>query len=131
MTIAFAVVAGFAAALAAPILSRRLGRAFGWLIAAVPAGLGLYFASLLPQAARGQPTALTYTWVPALNLHLSFSADGLALLFALLISGIGSLVMVYASGYLSGHPDLGRFYGWLLTFMAAMLGVAWADNLLL
>jgi multicomponent Na+:H+ antiporter subunit A len=130
MPLALAVAAGFAAALIAPMLSRRLACAFGWLMAVVPAGLCLYFASLLPQAARGQPIAVTYTWVPALSMHLSFHADGLALLFALLISGIGSLVMVYAGGYLPGHPDLGRFYGFLALFMASMLGLVLAGNVL-
>jgi multicomponent Na+:H+ antiporter subunit A len=73
---------------------------------------------------------VTYTWVPALNMHLSFYADGLALLFALLISGIGTLVMIYANGYLAGHPDLGRFYAFLTLFMASMLGVVLAGNVL-
>jgi multicomponent Na+:H+ antiporter subunit A len=62
---------------------------------------------------------------------LALRADGLGLLFALLVSGVGTLIVCYAGGYLKGHPQLGRFYGWLLTFMAAMLGVALADNLLL
>jgi multicomponent Na+:H+ antiporter subunit A len=130
MTLALAVAAGFAAALVVPLLSRRLAGAVGWLMAVVPAGLCLYFASLLPQAARGQPMAVTYTWVPTLGVQLSFHADGLALLFALLISGIGSLVMIYAGGYLAGHPDLGRFYGFLVLFMASMLGLVLAGNVL-
>jgi multicomponent Na+:H+ antiporter subunit A len=124
------IAAGFAAALVAPLLSRRLAGAFGWLIAVVPAGLCLYFATLLPQVASGRPIAVTYTWVPTLGVQLSFHADGLALLFALLISGIGSLVMMYASGYLTGHPDLGRFYGFLVLFMASMLGLVLTGNVL-
>ena len=130
MPLALAVAVGFAAALVAPMLPRRLASVSGWLIAAVPVGLCLYFASLLPQAARGQPVAVTCTWVPTLGMQLSFHADGLALLFALLISGIGSLVMIYAGGSLAGHPDLGRFYGLLIFFMASMLGLVLAGNVL-
>src|SRR5919112_465158 len=57
--------------------------------------------------------------------------DGLSLLFALLISGVGALVLVYAGGYLAGHPELGRLYAFLLMFMASMLGLVLADLLLL
>lgn len=127
---AMAVLSGFGVALAAPSLSRRLAWA-GWLLALLPAGLTLYFASLLSQAASGQPTVFTRPWVPELGLQLAFRADGLSLLFALLISSVGTLVIVYAGGYLNRHPHLGRFYAWLLVFMAAMLGVALADNVLL
>ena len=130
MPLALVVATGFVVALIAPVLSRRLAGACGWLLAAVPVGLCLYFAGLLPQAAWGQPMAVTYAWAPSLGIHLSFHADGLALLFAILISGIGALVLIYASGYLAGHPDLGRFYGFLILFMASMLGLVLAGNVL-
>ena len=69
--------------------------------------------------------------MPALGVNLSFTVDGLSLLFALLISGVGALVLVYAGGYLAGSPQLGRLYAFLLFFMASMLGLVLADNLLL
>ncbi|MFW6240179.1 MAG: putative monovalent cation/H+ antiporter subunit A, partial [Thermodesulfobacteriota bacterium] len=65
-----------------------------------------------------------------LGAHLSFRMDGLSLVFALLVSGIGFLVVSYGSGYLSGDRDLGRFYLYVLAFMASMLGVVLADNLI-
>jgi multicomponent Na+:H+ antiporter subunit A len=55
---------------------------------------------------------------------------GFRLLFVCLIGGIGSLVLIYAGGYLKDHPQLGRFYLYLLLFMASMLGLVLADNLL-
>ena len=58
------------------------------------------------------------------------SLDGLGLLFALLITGIGTLVVLYASAYLRNHPQAGRFYASLFAFMGAMLGVALSDNVL-
>jgi len=130
MTIAGVVLSGFGLALLAPLLTRWLGSGAGWLLAMLPAGLALYCASLLPHAVAGQPLSFSYSWVPVLGVHFSFHADGLSLLFALLISGVGALVMIYAAGYLKGHPQVGRFYAWLLMFMAAMLGVVLADNLL-
>jgi len=61
---------------------------------------------------------------------LSWRLDGLSLLFALLISGIGALVVVYSSAYLQDHRDLGRFYLYLLAFMSSMLGLVLSDNLI-
>ena len=69
-------------------------------------------------------------WVPSLGLSLSFNLDGLGLLFAFLITTIGALVVLYASAYLKGHPQSGRFYASLFAFMGAMLGVALSDNIL-
>ncbi len=71
-----------------------------------------------------------YAWAPSLGLSLSFNLDGLGLLFALLITAMGALVVLYASRYLEGHPQAGRFYASLFAFMGAMLGVALSDNIL-
>ncbi len=130
MEITGAVLSGFGLSLAAPWL-QRVGRgAAGWIIALLPLGLALYFASLLNPIAAGQVLTTSYPWIPSLEVNLSFYVDGLSLLFALLISGIGALVVIYAGGYLAGHPQLGRFYAYLLVFMASMLGVVLADNLI-
>ncbi|MDX1656309.1 MAG: proton-conducting transporter membrane subunit, partial [Candidatus Competibacteraceae bacterium] len=116
-------------ALAAPLVV-RLPWAHWWL-AAMPAGLTGYLFHLLGVVREGQPAAFHLPWVPALGLDLSLRADGLSLLYALLITGIGTLVVLYSGGYLAGEPSRGRFYGWLFVFMTGMLGVALADNLLL
>jgi multicomponent Na+:H+ antiporter subunit A len=130
MEITGAVLSGFGLSLAAPWL-QRVGRGTaGWIIALLPLGLAIYFASLLNPIAAGQVFTTSYPWIPSLEVNLSFYADGLSLLFALLISGIGALVVIYAGGYLAGHPQLGRFYAYLLVFMASMLGVVLADNLI-
>jgi multicomponent Na+:H+ antiporter subunit A len=131
MILALSVLSGFVLAFVAPGLVRRLGGSAGWILALLPAGLTAYYIGLLPSAAANQPAYFSAPWVPDLGLVLSFQADGLSLLFALLISGVGALVVIYAGGYLKGHPNLGRFYAWLFVFMAAMLGVALADNMVL
>ncbi len=82
-------------------------------------------------ALAGETVTVSLPWVPALGLALSLRLDGLALLFALLILGIGLLVVVYARFYLAADDALPRFYASLLLFMAAMLGIVTADNLLL
>ncbi|HEV7733018.1 MAG TPA: hydrogen gas-evolving membrane-bound hydrogenase subunit E [Candidatus Binatia bacterium] len=79
----------------------------------------------------GDAAVVSLPWVPGLGLGLSLRLDGLALLFALLILGIGLLVVVYARFYLAADEALPRFYASLLLFMAAMLGIVTSDNLLL
>ena len=69
-------------------------------------------------------------WAPSLGLSLSFHFDGLSTLFALLITGVGTLIVPYASTYLGAHPYAGRFYVSLFAFMGSMLGVVLSDNVL-
>lgn len=130
MGIAVGVFSGFILALVAPGLCRLTGRAAGWTLALLPLVLTVYFASFLGAIASGEAFHVRHDWVPALGVSLSFTLDGLSLLFALLISGVGALILVYAGGYLAGHPQLGRLYAFLLMFMASMLGLVLADNLL-
>ncbi len=88
------------------------------------------FATLVPQVAAGQTFRLAYDWAPSIGVTLSFYVDGLSLLFALMITGIGALVGLYASAYLAGHRYYGRFFVYLFAFMLAMLGLVLADNLI-
>lgn len=125
-----AVLSGFALSLAAPWLYRMSRGATGWVLALLPVGLTLFFASFIAPIADGQVLAVSYAWVPSLGLNLSFYLDGLSLLFALLISAIGALVLIYSGGYMAGHQQIGRFYAFILAFMASMLGLVLAANAL-
>jgi len=69
-------------------------------------------------------------WIAAIGLSLAFRLDGLGLLFAQLILGIGLLVVLYARYYLSAAEGGPRFYAYLLLFMGAMLGLVLSENLL-
>jgi multicomponent Na+:H+ antiporter subunit A len=125
----FAILSSFGLASAAPWIERLTRTATGWLLALLPLGLTVYFASFIGRVAGGATVAASYRWAPALGVNLSFFLDGLSLLFALLILGIGALILIYAGGYLGAHRYLGRFYAFLLLFMAVMLGLVLADNL--
>jgi multicomponent Na+:H+ antiporter subunit A len=125
-----AVLSGFLLALGAPWLTPLLGRHSGRWFALLPLALTVYFASHIPSVMGGASVLQAHAWVPGLGVQLSFLLDGLSLLFALLISGIGVLVFVYAGRYLETHPHLGRFWAYLLVFMASMLGLVLADNLI-
>jgi multicomponent Na+:H+ antiporter subunit A len=120
----------FALALAAPAIYRIGGRATGWLLSIAPLSLCLSFLALSGRVAAGEVFSVSYSWVPALGVQLAFYLDGWSLLFALLISSIGVLVLIYAGYYLEGHPLLGRFFLFILLFMGSMLGLVLADNLL-
>jgi multicomponent Na+:H+ antiporter subunit A len=77
------------------------------------------------------PWNLTLDWAPSLGLAAAFRVDGLAAQMLALITGIGTLVFIYASGYLAHEPRRGRLFGMLLLFMLAMIGAVTADNLIL
>jgi multicomponent Na+:H+ antiporter subunit A len=125
----YALLGGFGVAALAPWLHQLFGRHSGWALAAWPATLFIYFASMLSDVNDG-PVLIQHGWIPSLGIQLSFMLDGLSLLFALLISGIGVFIVAYAGRYLEQHQDLGRFYAILLAFMASMLGLVLSDNLI-
>jgi multicomponent Na+:H+ antiporter subunit A len=125
------VLVAFVAGIVAVPLVARAPRHAGWLLALAPAAIFVYFAAHIGQVVEGQPLRESVDWVPSLGMAASFNLDGLALLLALLITGIGALVVIYAGGYLRGHAQLGRFYLTLFGFMAAMLGIVIADNVIL
>jgi multicomponent Na+:H+ antiporter subunit A len=122
------ILSPFAAAVLAAWLVRRSPDS-ARLLAIWPALLTLGLANELRSIAATGNRLVELPWAPSLGLTLSFNLDGLGLLFALLITGIGALIVIYASGYLHRHPQAGRFYASLFAFMGAMLGVALSDNI--
>ncbi len=73
----------------------------------------------------------TVLWMPSFSINFTVLLDGLALLFALLITGIGALVIFYSIFYLNKKKEkLNLFYFYLLLFMGAMLGIVISDNLI-
>jgi multicomponent K+:H+ antiporter subunit A len=91
-----------------------------------------------PHAAAALPApeaTAAIPWAPTIHLDLAFLADGLGGFFALLVSGIGLLITLYARGYFGGdeygRKSLLRFYPTLGFFASAMMGVVLADYTLL
>lgn len=125
-----AVLSGFALAGFAAALHRWTPRHAAWIVSLLPFGWAIYFASLLGDIAGGARFTESTSWAPGLGIDLAFRLDGLSAVFALIITGIGGFIFVYAGGYLKGHRHLGRMLVFLLLFMASMLGVVLADNLI-
>ncbi|MEM1365811.1 MAG: proton-conducting transporter membrane subunit, partial [Pseudomonadota bacterium] len=119
----------FLAALLAPPAVRIFGGAARWLLALFPAIIFLQILGLSDTISAGGAVRGGVEWVPSLNVDLSYLFDGLSFVFGLLVTGIGALVVIYAGGYLKGHPQQGRFFSFLFLFMGAMLGLVAADNL--
>ena len=126
----FAVLMGFVLAASSPLLNRWFGERTSLLLALFPALLAGWLFSQAPLVLSDGPQLLEWSWVPSLGISLSFLLDGLSLLFGLLITVIGTCVLVYAGGYLKGHQDIARFHLALVAFMVSMLGLVLADGLL-
>ncbi|MGM0593705.1 MAG: proton-conducting transporter membrane subunit, partial [Pseudomonadota bacterium] len=118
-------------ALLPPQLMRSGRTASAWGAALIAAAALALLLLLAPAVFAGETLLFSLPWLPEHGLNLALRLDGLGLLFALLILGIGLLVILYARYYLSEQDPMGRFYGFLLLFMAAMLGVVLSENLLL
>ena len=101
-----------------------------YLPAALAASLFVYFCRFIPAISAGERVTWSADWVPSMNISAAFLVDGLSLTFALLITGIGALVMLFAARYLKKYAHRGRFALYMTLFMLSMLGLVLADDLL-
>lgn len=131
MSLSLLLVAGFAGSLAVPLLHRASSRFATLLAIGVPTLLCGWLATNVAPVSRGVFLQSVHTWVPSLGIGFSLRLDGLSLLFALLITGIGAAVAIYASGYLPDNARRARFYAYLLAFMSSMLGVVLSSDVFL
>jgi NADH-quinone oxidoreductase subunit L len=103
-----------------------LGLAFVWSVVMLVAMLSL------PDGAR-QQVSVVFTWLPADQLHvdIGFLADPLSITWCLLVTGVGTLIHLYAIGYMRGDPGFARFFAYFNLFAGSMLVLVLADNYLL
>jgi multicomponent Na+:H+ antiporter subunit A len=115
-----------------PLLFNQFRRIHtGWFVLILPIILFVYFLQFIGVTSSGNTVMERADWIPSLQIGIDLYVDGLGLLFALLITGIGSLVVLYSVFYLSKETEkLNQFYVFLLLFMGAMLGVVLSDNLI-
>ncbi len=85
----------------------------------------------IPAVLRGEVVRADWPWMSRLGLNIQFFVDGLGLLFAAMILGIGLLIVLYARFYLSDGDTMGNFYTYLLLFQGAMVGIVLSNNVLL
>ncbi len=88
------------------------------------------FALMFPQVRDGGVIRQHIAWMPGAGLDFVVRVDGFAWMFAMLVTGIGLLVIVYARYYMSAADPVPRFFSFLLAFMGSMLGVVLSGNLI-
>ena len=93
--------------------------AFGWLVAQAPI--------IVPGGSLTQSTP----WIPTLGVDLAYRIGTLQWVLALLVTGVGALVLFYCRWYFSGADIPARTGGLLVAFAGAMLGLVTADDLIL
>ncbi|MFN2180960.1 MAG: hydrogen gas-evolving membrane-bound hydrogenase subunit E [Candidatus Promineifilaceae bacterium] len=126
----------FAAALVAaaygiPALNKRgTITQVSWLLALAPLAAFVTLAARVPAANDGVVFVYRWEWLPSLGLNLGLYEDDLAIFFGLLVTFIGTLVVVYAGYYFKGDQSAWRFLAYLLLFMGCMLGLVLAGDVL-
>jgi multicomponent Na+:H+ antiporter subunit A len=122
----------FIFAMAVPLLYKKFAPRIhtGWFVLFVPLLVFSYLLTFIPGISEGDTFIATVRWLPAYGINFTIYVDGLSLVFGLLISGIGALVILYSVYYMSKHREaLHNFYVYLLMFMGAMLGLVFSDNI--
>jgi len=120
----------FAGSLCAALLPSNARNAEAWLAGLTALACVVLVAGLYPQVAEGGVIRADLAWAPALGLQFTLRMDGYAWLFALIVSGMGALVVLYARYYMSPEDPVPRFFSFFQAFMAAMLGVVLSGNLI-
>lgn len=131
LTVNFAIFLPFLAAILIPFIYNKLSRLhIGWIVLAVPAIIFIGLVRYIPAIASGETFLFILNWIPSFHINLHTYLDGLSIIFGLLITGIGVLVVLYSIYYLSAEESLKHFYVYLLMFMGAMLGVVFSDHMM-
>lgn len=113
------------------IFMRRFRRFhLGWFVLFIPATLFILLCRQISPIAKGNTFIHQTNWIPSFDINFISYLDGLSMIFGLLITGIGTLVVLYSIYYLSTEQSLVHFYIYLLLFMGSMLGVVFSDHLM-
>ncbi|GAA2233789.1 Na+/H+ antiporter subunit A [Herbiconiux moechotypicola] len=113
-----------------PLLTRILSTRVFYLLAVLPAGVFVYTLTQTATVLGGGAVTESVPWIPQLGIAFAFRVDTLAWLLALIVTGVGALVLVYCARYFSpSEPQLGRFATVLLAFAGVMYGLVTADDI--
>jgi multicomponent K+:H+ antiporter subunit A len=130
MSLALIVLLPFLASLCAAFLPSNARNAEAWLSGIVAFACAVLVAIHYPEVADGGVVRARLPWLPQFGLDLYLRLDGYAWLFAILVTGIGALVVLYARYYMSPEDPVPRFFSFLMAFMGAMLGTVLSGNLI-
>ena len=126
------LAAYFLVALIAPTVCKALSRNGLIVLALLPGATTVWALAQLPAVLDGGSRSTSMQWVPSLSLSIDLRLDALSMIMTLVVAGIGTLVLLYSGRYFPDRDEgLGRYSGALIAFAGAMLGLVWADNLIL
>ncbi|MBW6489866.1 MAG: DUF4040 domain-containing protein [Lentimicrobium sp.] len=114
----------------APMLISRAGKAAPWLLGMVSASGFAYLLGFAGFISKGNTLNYTIEWLPELYLNFSLYLDGLSLFFALMVTGMGALVLVFSGNYMKPYAMKHRFFFLILLFEFAMLALVLSGNLI-
>ncbi|MCC6498310.1 MAG: Na+/H+ antiporter subunit A [Propionibacteriaceae bacterium] len=117
-------------ALLSPLLTRVLGQRAFLLAALAPAVAFGWLVSIGGQVLAGQQLTEAVPWIPGLGVVLGFSIGIVQWILALVVTGIGALVLLYCRWYFEAEPPQTRVVALLTAFCAAMIGLVTADDLI-
>ncbi|HEU4618045.1 MAG TPA: monovalent cation/H+ antiporter subunit A [Gammaproteobacteria bacterium] len=130
MLVLLTVLLPFAASVVAAFLPTNARNAAAWLAGGTALVCTALVAGLYPAVMHEGVVRIGAAWMPELGLTLYFRMDGYAWLFALLVSLMGTLVVLYARYYMSDADPVPRFFSFLMAFMGSMLGIVLSGNLI-
>ncbi len=130
MNLLLCIITPFLGAALTAWVSRRGTYYSAWAAGGVTVAALAWLAPLVAAPFNGEQVIQRLTWMPNVGLDLVFRLDGLGFVFALMILGIGLLVILYARYYFSERDPMGRFYTYMLLFIGSMLGVVLSENLI-
>lgn len=120
----------FLAAIWVPYMPNFLSKFKGSTLSIIPLSIFVYTVYKGLGLKHTSCESITYEWIPQLGLNITWTFDGLSYLFLLLVSGIGTLILVYANEYMKHYADKDRFYTFIMLFMGSMLGLVLSGNIL-
>ena len=120
----------FLGSLLAAFLPTRARNAAGLLAGTIALAGTVLTALFYSSVSDGTAVRAEIEWLPSLGLNLLIRLDGLSWVFALLVLGVGFLVVLYARYYMSAADPVPRFFSFLLAFMGSMLGLVLSGNLI-
>ncbi|TGO06731.1 Na+/H+ antiporter subunit A [Serinibacter arcticus] len=121
-----------AAAVIAPVLLNRFGRRMFAVLGLAPASAAVWALTKTGEVMAGNQVVETYTWVPELDLSITFRLDTLSWFMVLIVGTVGALVLAYCAWYFAAAASgKGRFGGVFVAFAGAMLGLVATDSTLM
>lgn len=126
--VTLAVFLPFLLAATVPAVEKLIKHRIGWFASLVAFISFLLIINVVPLVIQGESFKASVEWLPSMGIEYSIYVDGLSILFGIIITVIGIIIMSYSNGYMSRKEDLPRYYQWLLLFMGSMLGLVFSAN---